>query len=367
MPPTPDPAPEVYRHLVDLAPDAMIVVDTVTGEIRLANAQVERVFGHSREELVGQPVEVLLPERMRGSDLRQRVVCGGQHVGRPPDEPGSELVALHRDGRELPVEVWLTVLPAPGHDMVAVTARETSSGRDIQEVSERMRDALIATVSHELRTPLTSILGYTELLCDMQEALGEQGSRLLEVVRRNARRQLKLVEDMLALATLGTAAVVVEAQRVDLAEVVHEVLEGLTAHALSSGVELWAGRLEPHWVDGDARRLEQVLAHLVGNAIKFTAPGGRVDVRLLVDGADCVLEVEDQGMGVEPHELPLVFDRLYRTPAVVAAHFPGAGLGLPLVRGIVSEHRGEIGVESHPGLGTTVRVRLPLAAAELAG
>lgn len=368
VPPPPEPTPEVYRDLVDLAPDAMIAVDARTGEIRFVNAQVEHVFGHGREELLGQPVEMLVPERLRGAHLRHRAAYRAHPEARAMGRPGSEMVALHRDGRELPVEVWLSQLPGHDTELVAVAVRVASARNDIQEVSERMRDELISTVSHELRTPLTSILGYTEILEDLgEDVLGQQGARLLEVVRRNAQRELKLVEDMLALAMLGTSSFVVQPQPLNLTDVVRSVLEDLTLHSLQAGVQLWCGEQESVWVDGDAHRLEQVLIHLVGNAIKFTAPGGRVDVRLAVDGPHAVLEVEDEGMGVEPHELPLVFDRLYRTPDVVAAHVPGAGLGLPVVRGIVDAHEGEVGVESRPGHGTTVQVRLPLAAAELAG
>lgn len=363
VPPLSEPTLEVYRGMVDVAPDAMIAVDAETGVIRLVNAQAGAVFGYPRDELVGQPVEMLIPEWRRDVHRAHRAGYAAEPTARRMGHPGDDLRAVRRDGTELPVEVSLAPLPAVGEvRLVAAAIRDVSERRAIQEASERMRDELIATVSHELRTPLTSILGYTEILVDMgEEALSEQAARLLAIVRRNAERELKLVEDLLTLAFLGTSGLVVQPEPIDVAPVVRAVLEDLATMADEAGVELVYGGLDSLRVSGDAPRLSQVLSNLVTNAVKFTPRGGRVDVRLLVEGNHGVLEVEDQGMGVAAEDLPLVFDRMYRAPEVVAAQLPGAGLGLPIVKGIVDAHEGAIDVESEPGIGTRVHVRLPLA------
>jgi two-component system, OmpR family, phosphate regulon sensor histidine kinase PhoR len=350
------PTPEVYRDLVDAAPDAMLAIDTATGVVRLANARVERLFGHRPEDVVDRPVGTLLPEGpaavRRG---RHDAACG------TAAESSCELVARHLDGHAFPVEVWLTPLPACG--LVALAIRDVSEHRAIRAESERVREEIIATVSHELRTPLTSILGYTEVLVDMGvEALGEQGARLLEVVKRNAERELRLVEDMLALAAIGTSGFVARPAPVELALVARSVLDRLADTARHAGVELADGSLAPVHVAGSTRRLEHMVTNLVGNAIKFTERGSRVELRLREEDDHALLEVEDQGRGVEPDQVSLVFDRHYRTPDAVAAHVPGAGFGLPVVRGIVDAHQGRIELSSRPGLGTTVQVRLPVVA-----
>lgn len=361
MPPHAPPPPEVLRGLVDAAPDALVVVDIATAEIRLANAQAEAMLGHSHDELVGTAVRLLVPEwpGLAEGSLLEATRAG---VQAPPTRCRGETWVRHRDGRELPVEVWISVLPCEEGRLVGLALRDVADRLTTHEASERMRDELIATVSHELRTPLTSILGYTEMLVEMgEERLGEHASRLLEAVRRNARRELKLVEDLLTLASLGSSSLHLDAAPTDLAEVARSVLVELGDLADEAGIDLRTSGLEPLVVLGDRDRLTQVLGNLVTNAIKFTPPGGRVDVRLLADGGDGLLEIEDQGMGVPPEELARVFDRLYRAPDVVAAHFPGAGLGLPIAKGIVDAHAGQIAVESQHGLGTTVRVRLPRA------
>ena len=188
-----------------------------------------------------------------------------------------------------------------------------------------MRDELIATVSHELRTPLTSILGYTEILVDMGEpAISGHAARLLEIVRRNAERELKLVEDLLTVSLLGGAGLTVEPVPTDLAQVVDTVLDELAPMASESGIALTRSGEPSLWVVGDASRLADVVTNVVMNAVKFSRPcGGQVDIGLLAEGDHGVVVVHDRGMGIDAHELPQLFDPLYRTAGAVAAAVPG--------------------------------------------
>jgi signal transduction histidine kinase len=339
--------------MLDVAPDAMLAVDVTTAAVHLSNAHADALFGRARGELVGLSADELLPGWRRECS-EAAGACMSEHWIR------------RADGGEVPVTLWCSPLPSCD-GVVGITIRDASERHTVLEASERMRDELLATVSHELRTPLTSILGYTEILVEMgEERLGTHASQLLDVVRRNACRQLKLVEDLLTLALLGSSSLEVDPEPTDLGLVARAVVADLAGPAAEAGIVLDPTGLDSLWVLGDPQRLEHVLGNLVGNAVKFTPPGGRVEVRLLTEGGHGLVEVEDQGMGVAPEVVPRVFDRLYRAPDVVDAHLPGAGLGLPVAKGIVDAHRGEISVESHPGQGTTVRVRLPLVSAELA-
>ncbi|QZY30206.1 PAS domain-containing sensor histidine kinase [Nocardioides coralli] len=349
MPPPAAPPSDVYRDMLDVAPDAMVAVDATTGEIRLANAHAAGLFGRDADELVGSSLRDVLPG------------CCPTRA-----EAAVELRVLRPDGGEVPVQVWCS--PLPGCEgLLGITVRDAADRPSVHEVSERVRDELLATISHELRTPLTSILGYTELLVEMgDERLGAHATRLLDAVRRNARRELRLVEDMLVLAQLGSSTLEIDPQPLDLGQLARSVCADHAVAATRHGVVLDTSGLAPVWVLGDADRLVQVLANLVGNAVKFTPPGGRVEVRLRGDDGHALLEVEDQGVGVAPEEVPRVFDRLHRAPDVVKAHVPGAGLGLPVAKGIVEALHGDIAVDSSPGLGTTVQVRLPLVSAEMA-
>ena len=342
---------ELLPGIVDAAPDALVVVDAA-GRLQFANARAEVFLGYDRSELVGLPITSFVPgageavaELLQGTATEQRV----------------ELTAVSPTGAEVPVEVWLSRI-AGADGLVAAAIRDDSERRSMREASTRLREELIASVSHELRTPLTSIIGYTELLADMGEhAVSEQAAELLAVIERNAERELRLVEDLLTLAALGSARLAVDHTPTDLVAVVAEVVAAVSEHAAEAGVELRCTRPEELWVSGDALRLAQMVTNLLTNAVKFTAPGGRVLVDLSAGITHGVLTVADQGVGVPAEEVPLVFEGFFRGAHAVDRNLPGAGLGLAIVKGIVDAHSGEIDVESCCERGTTVEIRLPLA------
>ncbi|HEX6149630.1 PAS domain-containing sensor histidine kinase [Nocardioides sp.] len=345
MPPTP---PEhdaaVLRGIVDASNDALVVIDQ-RGVVALANVRAGTLLAATSEELVGSLVEELVPGATWAAS----------------DGTTTTGLAVRRDGTRFPVEVSATPLP---DELTCLSLCDVSEREAVVAASLRMRDELIASVSHELRTPLTSILGYTEILVDMGEpAISGHAARLLEIVRRNAERELKLVEDLLTVSELGGAGLTLDPVPTDLAAVVDAAIDELGAMATESGITLTRSGEPSLWVVGDACRLTDVVTNVVMNAVKFSRScGGQVEVGLVVDGEYGVVEVHDGGVGIDAHELPQLFDPLYRTAGAVAAAVPGAGLGLPIVKGIVEAHAGEIDVASEPGNGTTVKVRLPLAA-----
>ncbi|QBR91708.1 ATP-binding protein [Nocardioides euryhalodurans] len=343
MPTLSQPTPEVLSGIVDASPDALVVVAR-DGAVRFANTAAESLFGRPRDELVGARVADLVPD-----------------LGLVVSSERLELVAVGPAG-ELPVEVWASPVSDAGEPLLAVTVRDLRGRPSLAEASARMRDDLIASVSHELRTPLTSIIGYTEILVDMgEQAVSQQAAELLSVIERNAARELRLVEDLLTLASLKTSGLAFCASPTDLVAVVADVVGDHASTATEAGVQLHHSGPSQLWVAGDVARLGQVVRNLVGNALKFTPAGGRVVVELSAQATHGVLVITDQGVGVAAEELPRVFERLYRGAHAVAAHLPGAGLGLPIVKGIVDAHGGDIDVESEQGRGTRFVVRIPLA------
>lgn len=227
--------------------------------------------------------------------------------------------------------------------------------------TDRLKAEFLATVSHELRTPLTSIGGYLELLLDDEEQrLSAEQRHFLEVMERNSDRLLRQVNDLLVVAQLEAGALAIDASPVDLPHVVDKAVSRHKATAAERDLEL---EVEAHipvgTVIGDAARLGQLLDVLIGNAIKFTPPGGTVTVRLRPLPGSVELEVVDSGSGIPADELPRLFERFYRARGVTAGAVPGTGIGLTIALGIVTGHGGTIECVSLEGVGSTFRVVLP--------
>ena len=349
---------ERFRNLLEAAPDPTVIVDA-DAEIVLSNNRVSEVLGYERGELVGQSVGVLAAAP--GPDeVLERL---GNYFRSPESVPmgyTQEFQVRTKDGRSLPVEIALAPLATADGLLASIALRDVTERRRLETESQRLRDDLIATVSHELRTPLTSIIGYAELMDDLgPEDLGPRARRLLAVIERNAARELQLVNDLLTMAFLDGDRLRMVRTVVELDEVCRQVVEDQALRAIERGVELsYAGGVaEP--VVGDFDRLVQVIENLVTNGLKFTHPGGRVEVAVSTHGAMGVVEVRDTGVGVSAEERTMLFDRLYRSPRAIRDQVPGAGLGLPIVRAIAEAHGGWVDLQSELGVGTVVRVAVP--------
>jgi protein-histidine pros-kinase len=348
----------LFRSLLEAAPDAMVILEK-GGRIWLVNARAEELLGYDRDELVGQSALMLLPERQlaRIEELRVQAKSGPS-----PYRLGvaGDLSALRKDGREVPVELALAPLETDDGLLYSVAVRDISERQRLQEEADRVKDEFFATVSHELRTPLTSLLGYCELMADLEQ-LTPQGERFLQVITRSAERELRLVDDLLTLVQIEESGLSVRRTAVDVEQVVREAVEAARPRAEEIGIDLTLqipGSVVQ--VVGDSDRIGQAMDNLLSNALKFTPAGGSVQVRLRVSHGQAEVDVADSGLGIgdEPHR---VFERLYRSGSAVARQVPGAGLGLTIVLAIVEAHGGTIDVVRSDSTGTTFRMTLPLA------
>jgi CheY-like chemotaxis protein len=219
-------------------------------------------------------------------------------------------------------------------------------------------------VSHELRTPLNAIVGWAQLLrngtLDAADA-----RKAVETIDRNAHSQSKLISDLLDISRILSGKLLLEDQLVALETVAQDAVEAIAPTAVEKGVALRVAPTAagpPLEVVGDASRLEQVLLNLLTNAIKFTPPGGRIEIDLRRDGENAVVSVKDSGKGIDPPFVPHVFDRFRQADASTTRKHGGLGLGLAIVRHLVELHRGHVQAESlGPDQGATFRIWLPLA------
>ncbi|ANH38223.1 Sensor protein DivL [Nocardioides dokdonensis FR1436] len=345
----------LLRATLNAVPDAVVVVDE-RGVITAANIQVEAVFGYRPDELEGQRIEVLVPPRLRTGHPRRRNGYSHRPMGL------LQLPAYRRDGVEFPAEISLAPIATDEGHLTVATVRDISERLRLEAEADRLRDELLATISHELRTPLTSIIGYTELLEDLErDAMSPLGRDMLAKVRRNAGRELRLVDDLLTLAVDNLGHMHLRLGDVDLLVLVGEVVEDRRHEARRLGLVITvhgdADTLRA--VRGDRHRLTQALDNLVANAVKFTATGGRVDVHVSGLADSTVVTVTDTGAGISSAEQKRVFERLYRGRDASHQAVPGTGLGLALTKGIVEAHQGSVTLRSELGVGTTVTVQLP--------
>ncbi|WP_308201252.1 sensor histidine kinase [Paractinoplanes maris] len=226
----------------------------------------------------------------------------------------------------------------------------------------RAKDDFIALVSHEMRTPLTSIVASAAMLGDEGSALDEESRAMVDAVHRNASSLRAVVDTLLDLAGLDSGHLAMRTEPVDLSEIVAAALAAARPDAAANGVRLVHERGKPLRLEGDARRLRQVVDDLLANAIKYSPRGGDVEV-LLVDRAGLAeMTVTDHGIGTPAEERDRVFDRFYRASNVRHQGITGKGLGLSLARTIVQLHGGTIRLSGHPPHGTTVLIRLPIGA-----
>lgn len=242
----------------------------------------------------------------------------------------------------------------------AMAERLQESVEIIRRDRDRSREFL-ADVSHELRTPIAALRTFNELLTEGAADDPSARAEFLETSRAQLERLDWLAQNLLELSKLDSGLVLLDLRPEDLRSSVEQAVEQSAATARRRGVELTMKRPDqPIQIRHDPVRIGQVVANLIGNAIKFTPRGGavRVDVRGEPDGAASIT-VADTGIGIDPAELPRIFDRFFRGSRASEARGSGSGLGLAIVRGIVEMHGGTVSVESRPGAGATFRVVLP--------
>src|SRR5207253_3635534 len=260
-----------------------------------------------------------------------------------------------------------TVIGAIGvlRDMRAyeIVVRDLEDSRRKLDEANRAKDEFLATLSHELRTPLNAILGWVRLL--RSGTLDPAGaSRGPEVIERNTRVLAQLIEDLLDVSRINTGKLHLDARPVDLVSIVVAAMEAVETAADAKNIRLEAS-LDPALglVSADSNRLQQVVWNLLTNAIKFTPPDGRVDIRLTRGDAGARITVSDTGKGIREEFLPFVFDRFRQGETSIGRRYGGLGLGLAIVRHIVELHGGNVRAESvGEGRGAIFTVDLPLTA-----
>ncbi|MFL6279108.1 MAG: ATP-binding protein [Vicinamibacterales bacterium] len=228
------------------------------------------------------------------------------------------------------------------------------------EAANRLKDEFVSIVSHDLRTPLNAMLGWTALL--QKGSLAPSiTARALQSIHDNATRQAKLIDDLLDFSRITGGRMALDRDEIDLRDLLRNVIESMVPATAAKRIELQFSAAPDAVILGDIRRLEQVFFNLIGNAVKFTDDGGRVDVSIRCQDNSVEVRIADNGIGIEPEFLPHVFDRFRQADSTTTRLHGGVGLGLSIARQLVEAHQGSICVESDgKGRGSTFIVRLPM-------
>jgi PAS domain S-box-containing protein len=380
---------ERFRLLVEGVAEYAIFMLDPNGQVATWNSGAERIKGYTATDIIGQHFSVFYPDEARESRWPEHELQIAAEKGSFNDTGWR----LRKDGTTFWANVTITALRDDTGKLLGfakltrdlteakrIEAMESTnqqrdemldaerSARMTAQRATRLKDEFLATLSHELRTPLSAILGWTQVLLRGATPKGpEEQKRAIEVIDRNARAQVQLIDDLLDLSRIMTGKLRLDLHQVSFSSVVEAALDSAKPAAGAKGVRLkailGAGQ---DIVSGDGARLQQVVWNLLTNAIKFTPNGGQVQVLLQRVNSHLELSVSDTGIGIPPNYLPHVFDRFSQKDTSTTRAFGGLGLGLAICKQLVELHGGAIAAVSEgEGKGATFSVHLPLSIVRL--
>ncbi len=342
-----------------------ILIEDLKGRILDLNAEAERAYGWSRDELLGGPFDRLVPasERTRSQELRQR--CLEKSRVR-----NVETCRLSKSGEARPILLTLSLLTDSDNRPVAI-ASIAKDIADRKRAEDEVRDSLVrrdqflAMLSHELRNPLGAILNASYLIEGQGVAkLPAPVAAACQIVQRQALQVARLLDDLLDVARVTQGKIEVRRDVLDLTSLVDDVVQSVAPlmksreHRLDISVSPG-----PILVEGDAARLLQIQVNLLANAAKYTAPGGTIRYRVLQEDDEAVIRVSDNGRGISAELLDKIFDLFVQSDETLDRANGGMGIGLTLVKTLVELHHGSVTAHSAgPEKGSEFVVRLPLAA-----
>jgi len=338
-------AEDRFRLVVESAPNAMVLINE-QGKTTLVNGQAEKIFGYTREQLIGIEIKAIIP-----SIMKDNLPVSAVKV--------QNCLALRKDGSVFPVEIGFHPIDNTGRSLVLAIIIDLTE-RKIQE-SNRLKSEFLANMSHELRTPMNAIIGFSEILIDKK--VGELNAKQFEYLNdiyASGTHLLRLINDVLDLSKIEAGKIELIIESFELSEVIAEIVKILKPSADKKGIGI-TQRLsdEVNTISIDKNKFKQILYNLLSNAIKFS-DNGTVIIETRPRGPDCFqMKVTDTGIGIGHTDMNKLFTPFMQLDSGTTRKQEGSGLGLALTKKIVELHNGQIMVESEVDEGSTFIVTLP--------
>jgi PAS domain S-box-containing protein len=376
---------ERFRLLIEGVSEYAVFMLDANGRIATWNAGAQRIKGYTASEIIGQHFSVFYPNdaqesgwpahELQVASEKGSFVDNGWRVRKDGTtfwanvtitalrEDSGRLIGYAKLTRDLTDTKRLEAMEHANQQREEMLEAERSARMAAQRAT-RIKDEFLATLSHELRTPLSAILGWTQVLLRSESSKDpEVRKRAIEVIDRNARAQVQLIDDLLDLSRIMSGKMRLDLQQVSFSNIVEAALDSAVPSAEAKGISLKKILGASHdIVSADAARLQQVVWNLLTNAIKFTPKGGQIQVLLQGVNSHLELSVSDTGIGIPESYLPQVFERFSQRDSSTTRTYGGLGLGLAICKQIVELHAGSIRVASQgEGKGTTFFVQLPLS------
>lgn len=354
-----------FRTLLESAPDAMIIVDSA-GAVAIVNGQAEKMFGYDKDELVGRPVEELLPTRLRKAHEAHRATYAENPALRSMGD-GLDLVARRRDGSEFPVEISLSPVKTADETFVTSVIRDVTerkrmeqaviSSQQAAERANKANSAFLAAASHDLRQPVQALNLLNGAL--RRTVKDERALEMIDSQEQSLVAMTNLLNSLLDISRLDAGAVSPEFEEFPVRRVIDRLASEFARQSAHKGLSFEAAACDAT-VRSDPNLLGEIIQNFMSNAIRYTNKGG---VKLsCIPGEDyCRIQVEDTGIGIEQDELEEIFREFHQCKSAGGSN-EGFGLGLAIVRRLSDLLEHEVTVRSAPGEGSCFAVHVPRVA-----
>jgi PAS domain S-box-containing protein len=356
---------ERFRRFIEMAPIAVVAANQ-DGELVLSNHETEALFGYAPDELSGQPMEVLIPEKAQVvySDHQTNFMAGSE----THRKQSLELAGQRKDGSKFPVDIKLTHVDLPEGSLelayiVDITQQkmaETALKQALAHEKELgdFKTRFISIASHEFRTPLATILATTETLTFYRDKLDDAKiNDRLDKIKQQVRHLTHIMEDVLQLSKMQAKRVQYKPIQGDLAALCGDIVEEFEVQAQYRGRILYEFTTRSVLLKYDVHLMRQIIGNLISNALKYSPAEKNIYITLAHDSTDVTLKVRDEGIGIPPNDLNHLFEAFHRASNV--GTISGTGLGLSITKQAIELHKGTITVESQVGIGTTFIVTIP--------